>query len=224
MRILWIILFLAATINVRAQSPEDALKRVLAIFSQPGDLYYEMRIDYFEMGKAVSQDSLEGFYHRKGQAEFMQLGPVEVFMSAGMHLSVDHEEHLLSVQQLDKGRLQQPFDPEQLDDLLKSDLLKVTGAFAPPPLKGLQIEEPDGQYRYRILYTPSNFTIREIEITGPDVDQSPGKENKTVRVLIQYSRFSDGKSHSFPYKTQQYISKRGKTYQPAGKCKGYRLI
>ncbi len=224
MRYSFLLLSLLGVLNTRAQEPIETLKSILTSFTQPGDLYYEMQLYYYEPGQVTPADSLRGLYHRRGQSEFLQLGPVEALLQSGLYVSADHEEQLLSVLRPGKGKLHQPFDPAQLDALVNAGMLRVENAFAPPPLKALQVRDPDDVYDYRIVYDPLRNTVKAIDIKGPGVDQSEGHENEIVHVTIEYTRFGPEKLRPFPYRTQQYLAKKGKTFTPAGKCKGYRLI
>ena len=211
---------------LQAQTAPLDLQKILDPFTTAKYLYFENQYLYFEEGNPTPIQTEEGVFIRNGEKEYARMGALEVLKTERLMVAADHEDRLVSAQiKTTPVSMNDLIDTERIKELLQSRLGKIQYVFGKTPWSAISLTDPERpQETIVVHYDPAGWIIKEISITAKDPDTNPwDKMVKYATVVIRYSHYSTF-PRPFPYKTDDYIKKKGKQFKATGKCKGYHVM
>ncbi|MDX2280214.1 MAG: hypothetical protein NW218_11545 [Saprospiraceae bacterium] len=211
---------------MEAQNPEIDLQQVLKVLTESKNLYFENRCYYYEQGYVFPSDSLNGVYHKSNGFNYAQMGAVEVIGFKNLVVSVDHEEKLMMVNKLVESAPQQNlFNPELLRTLIRPQAMKTKFISFEKSSRTIQIDDLENpEHMIQVQYEPITWNLKKVRLTGFDSQNSEGEgPAPKVTIEVEYLHLSTVPK-TFPYKLEQFVVKSGKSFKPAGKYKGYRIV
>lgn len=226
MRLIFLTIFYhISTMALYAQSPSEDAQRILAPLVNASHLYYENRYLYYEEGKNIPIDTLDGVVQRDGERRYMKMGTLEVLALENVVVTADHEDKIVSAQPVKPEQpVNEIVDVTKLQGLLKRKAITARYTAGRGNWKAISMTDPERPNdRMVIYYDPSIWVIQEARITTNDPYAGPMKKPGRVTIIVQYLKYSTAEK-PFNYKLENYVRKNGKRFTATGKCRGYRVI
>jgi hypothetical protein len=228
-----IVVFLFGMVNLSnaQKDPLSEMTKINQAYLKSGEMFFKSTISMFRKGnlsKAV--DKIDCQYALKGSDYYCKMGPIEMVKNKDLYVSIDHEDHYLTVGDVKKVPSQQNVFVTGLASLkqLLSDKT-YTGEVSTSGNQSILVltAKPDAGTevkKYTVYYKADSYLINRVLMETVQVNEEGAEEEMVLETIYNYDQTKQGTSIDQYLNLSRFVKINGKTIEPGNAFKKYQLI
>ena len=219
------------SVSQAQKDPLTEMSKINQAYSKNGEMFFKSTITMFRknnLSKPV--DKIACQYALRGTDYYYKMGPIELVKNKDLFVSVDHEDHYLTVGDVKKIPTQQNVFVAGFASLkqLLSDKT-YTGQISTSGNQSILVLTAKADAgtevkKYTVYYRADSYLINKVVMETEQTNDEGVQEEMVLETIYNYDQNKQGTSIDQYLNLSRFVKINGKTIEPGSTYKKYQLI